>query len=596
MSEMRNLVQLFEASVNKRGDLPCFQYSEKGEWKTLNWLEVRSKVQSLAAVLKDLGVERGDRVVILSRTRYEWTVADMAIMTAGGATVPIYESNTADQVEYILKDSTAKVVFVENAVQLKKVKEAWGQVPGLKAAILIESQDRLLEEGKVLSLRECLLQANGKGADIYEKAIKENQPQDLASIVYTSGTTGNPKGAILHHDNFLSAIEGGTDVLHFRADQVGLLFLPLAHILGRVTQFYQIGNGFVHAYAESIEKLVDNISTVRPHFMVSVPRIFEKIHGRTLQNVEVSSPLKQKIFRWSLKVGCDYSTKVLSGRRPSFLEGLKRKIAHVLVFSKLHKKLGGRMEFFVSGGAPLARDVSEFFEAFGITILEGYGLTETTAANAVNRFDQRRVGTVGLPLPGVHMKIANDGEILIRGRCVFHGYFNNAEASQGCMTSDGWFQSGDIGEFDQDGFLKITDRKKDIIITAGGKNVAPQNIENLIKADPYISQVVVHGDKRKFLSALVTLDQAEVERYAKEHKIDFAKYDELIKAPAVYDLVKKSIDSKNSALARYETIKKFAILPSDFSVESGELTPTLKVKRKVINQRYKDIFDGFYRD
>ena len=589
---MNNLIQIFENSVNKNPNGECFRFAEGGQWRSLNWSQVRVLVQDLAGGLASLGVAKGDRICILSRVRYEWTVSDLATLALGAVVVPIYESNTSEQAQYILNDCKAKVVIVENKAQLQKVLAVRSDLPNLQSVVVIDGATE--GQSQVYKFTDVLGKGRDTGSKVYTTGLESLTPNDLATIVYTSGTTGNPKGAILHHDNLLSAIEGGSTVLEFRSSMVGLLFLPLAHILGRVTQFYQLANGFVHAYAESIEKLVDNIKTQSPHFMVSVPRIFEKIYAKTLQNVENSTPIKKGLFHWALAVGQEWQKAELQGEPKTFGLKFKHRLAHVLVFKKLIDKLGGRIEFFVSGGAPLSPEVANFFSAFGVKILEGYGLTETTAANAVNRFDLIKAGSVGSPLPGVEMKIAEDGEILIKGRCVFHGYFGNEQATKEAIDADGWFHSGDIGEFDADGYLKITDRKKDIIITAGGKNVAPQNIENMIKNDPMISQVVIHGDKRKFLSALVTLDRDEIERYAKAHNITFATYDDLVKQQPIYSMIQKRIEDKNGQLARYETIKKFAILPNDFSVESGELTPTLKVKRKVINERYRAIFDSFY--
>jgi len=401
----------------------------------------------------------------------------------------------------------------------------------------------------------------------------------------------------LTHGNFVAEAKGALAICPIGEDFTGLLFLPLAHILGRVTQFFHIHVGHTQCYAESIDRLIDNIATVKPHFMVSVPRIFEKIHARTLQNVENSPPLKQHIFRWALKIGEQRSQRLLTKQPLPVCMKLKYFLAHHLVFKKLHDKMGGRIRFFISGGAPLSADLALFFHAFGFTILEGYGLTETTAGLSFNRSHFIKFGTVGQPIEdAVAVKIAGDGEICVRGKIVFKGYFNNPQATREAIDEEGWFHTGDIGEFDTDGFLKITDRKKDIIVTAGGKNIAPQSIENHMITDPFISQFIVHGDKRKFLSALVVLDRDQVLRFAKEHDIPFASYEELVTHHKLQEFIKNRIEQKNSDLASYETIKKFAILPNDFSIESGELTPTLKLKRKVIYQKYTSVLDGFYKE
>lgn len=594
---LQNLLQVFERTATPRLQKLCLQYSDKGQWQNLTWAEVKEQVEKLTDVLCRIGVVAGDSVCILAKTRYEWTLADLAVLSCGGATVPIYESNTAEQAAFVISDAAAKVIFVENQVQLQKIKTVWSQLPNLQAVIIFDSQDKLLEKNRVLSWRECLLTADAvQGKKIYLKSLNEIQPTQIASIVYTSGTTGNPKGAVLTHDNFLAAIEAGSATFPFRDDMIGLIFLPLAHILGRITQFYQIANGFVHTYAESIEKLVDNIATVRPHFMVSVPRIFEKIHERTLYSLQSMSSVRKTLFNWAMAVGERFASYRMQGKTAPLFLRLQNAVADRLVFQKLKQKLGARLEFCISGGAPLSPEVGRFFAAAGIVVVEGYGLTETTAANAVNRLNATKIGTVGKPLPGVQIKLADDGEILICGRVVFSGYRNNLTATSEAIDTAGWFHSGDVGEIDTDGFLKITDRKKEIIVTAGGKKISPQNIENLLKADPYISQVIVHGDRRKFISALVTLNKDMIENFAKQHTLNFTNFADLVQNPKVYALIKDTIERKNAGLAQFESIKKFAILPNDFTIESGELTPSLKLKRKVITQKYQSVFDNFYQE
>jgi long-chain acyl-CoA synthetase len=594
--EHQNLTAVFENTVKKNSRKICFRYVENGIWTTMTWEQARERVQKIAGGLRKLGVHKGDRVAIVSRTRVEWTLVDLAIMAAGGVTVPIYESNIPEQVEYILADSGAKVAFVENEAQHRKFASFENDLPQLHQIVMFDVTPETKKVEGIYSLDELEILGSEGGERTYQQGIGSIGLDDEASFVYTSGTTGNPKGAILTHGNFLAEVKGADGVFHFEPHFESLLFLPLAHIFARVVQFFQIYHGFIQCYAESIDKILDNIATVKPHFMGSVPRIFEKIHAKFMAGIEASPPKKKKIVYWALAVGRERSRLLLNRQRVPLALALKYQVAKKLVFDKLSNKLGGRIRYFISGGAPLAKEIAEFFHACGIIILEGYGLTETSAAVTVNTLTDLKLGCVGKPMPGTEFKIAADGEILVRGKMVFKGYYKNPDATREVINGDGWFHTGDIGEFDQEGFLRITDRKKDIIVTAGGKNIAPQNIENIMKTDQFISQFVVHGDKRKFLSALVTLDKGEIERYAKEHKIPYGDYDDLVRNEKIFSLIKARIEERNKSLAKYETIKRFAILKDDFSVESGELTPTLKIKRKVISQRYQSILDGFYQD
>lgn len=590
-----NLVQIFSQTARTRPDQPSLRYKEKGQWVTLNWHEVEKQVYDLVGGLKKLGVKKGERVCILAKTCYQWTVADLAILASGGVTVPIYESSLAAQAAYIINNSEAKVIFVEDAVQYEKVRSLHHQLGTLKQIIIIKYEQEKREEG-VYSLDEVLLLGSGLGETVFAEQARELTLDDEASYVYTSGTTGPPKGAVLTHGNFIGEMKALEQVLDFPHHMESLIFLPLAHILARVVQFAQIYKGFVQCYAESIDKLMDNIAETRPHLIASVPRIFEKVHTRVMQGVEASSPAKQGIFQWALKVGQGRSECQL--RRKSLPLGLRFQwmLAHKLVFSKLHQRLGGRIDYFISGGAPLSKEIGDFFHAAGFLILEGYGLTETTGALCVNSKQRVKMGTVGVPIPDVKIRIAEDGEILAKGPIIFQGYFKSPEATREAIDAEGWFHTGDIGIIDNEGFVTITDRKKDIIVTAAGKNIAPQNIENLIKSDPFISQIMVHGDKRKYLSALVTLDQDEIMNYARSHKIPFQGYQDLVKSEQIHALIKQRIDQKNKQLATYETVKKFAILDKDFSVESGELTPTMKVKRRFTSDKYKEILDSLYQE
>lgn len=589
----KNLIQLFDSAVRKYGDSDCFMVKEKGDWQTWSWREVDDKVKALSVALEKFGVGLKDRVAILSQTRAEWTLADLAILSLGGITVPIYHSNTVSEVQYIIENSEAKGVFVEDKSQLEKVLSVKDDLPSLQFIILISGKKAL--DGTHLLSR--LLESDPREATTYHKNWEELDESSIASYVYTSGTTGRPKGAILTHGNFTFEVEACKEVIACDHSDVSLSFLPLAHILARVVQFYQFGVGFTHAYAESIEKLADDMLEVRPHFLVSVPRIFEKVYERVLSQVHAGSKVKRKLFDWACQVGKVYSQAKQRKEPPPVSISLQYLLVSHLVFKKIRDRMGGRIRFSVSGGAPLAQEIAEFFHAAGIDILEGYGLTETTAAINCVRSDRIAFGVVGPPLKGIEEKIAEDGEILARGKMIFKGYYKNEQATREALDAEGWFHTGDIGEFTENGNLRITDRKKDIIVTAAGKNVAPQNIENLIKTNKYISQVVIHGDKRKYLTALITLNPDEVKAYARTHNIPVSGNGRsLMQNPKIYKMVKEIIDEKNKKLAKYETIKRFAILEDDLTQEAGELTPTLKVKRRFVSKKYADILNQLYEE
>ena len=585
-----NILRMFQDAAERRGDEGCLRYKQGGLWHSISWTQALNSVKSFSESLKKMGVESGDRVAIIANTRYEWTLLDVAILSLGAVTVPIYHSSVSDEVEHILRDSGTKVIFVENSTQLEKVLKAKA---GLSQALKIVVIDGKVMGDGIVTFEDFKALSAGVTTD-FNTRIRHIGLDQLATLVYTSGTTGPPKGVMLHHSNIVYEVEAAEKSIPIDPNDTSLIFLPLAHILARVIQFYQLKVGFTHAYAESIDKLLEDIGQVKPHFMVSVPRIFEKIYTKVMNDVENGPSIKRSIFQWALATGKARSQLLLQNKPiPGGLK-LKYGLATKLVFSKLHAKLGGRMRFFVSGGAPLSKEIAEFFHAAGILILEGYGLTETTAAININLPTAMAFGSVGKIMPYVEEKIAEDGEILVRGKMVTQGYWNNPEATKAAIDSEGWFHTGDIGEFDAKGMLRITDRKKDIIVTAGGKNVAPQNIENMLKTIPLFSQVVVHGDRRKYLTALVTLNPDEVKARAAEWGVSATT--QLSKDPKVFELVKKLIEEKNHDLPKYESIKRFAILDKDFSIEGGELTPTLKIKRKVINERYKDLFDSLYSE
>jgi long-chain acyl-CoA synthetase len=595
-----SIFELFKEAVARRGDKVSAQYKVAGAWRDISWNEMDGVVGRAAAGLVKHGVQAKDRVSILSHTRPDWVLADMGILGAGGTTVPIYQSNLADECAYILQDSEAVLVFAEDTEQLEKLRSIREQIPGVKKVVCFSgpvdeasgwelSWPALLADGEAY-LQEHRAEVQARGAALSR--------EDLLTIIYTSGTTGRPKGAMLSHDNMLFEAEAVVKEGYIRSDDVEYLFLPMAHVFAKVLEVVWLAEAHVMAFWEGDQaKIVDNLREVRPTIMASVPRIFEKVHAKVVSDIQDAAGIKGFLGRWALGEADKATRAELAGGKAT---GLGWSLAHWLVWQKVEAKLadrfGGRLRFFISGGAPLATDIAFFFKHAGVTICEGYGLTESAAAACVNRPKDVRIGTVGTPLPGCEVKIAADGEILIRGRNIMKGYWNKPEATAEAIDAEGWLHSGDIGVIDPDGKVRITDRKKDIIVTAGGKNVAPQNIENNLKSkSPLISQVVVHGDRRKFLSALITVEPDSLRQWAKSRGISAFDYKLASQDPALREEIQNVVNEVNKGLASYESLKRFSVLDHDFEI-GDQLTPTLKVKRKVCNERYKDIFDGFYVD
>ncbi|HME96627.1 MAG TPA: long-chain fatty acid--CoA ligase [Methylomirabilota bacterium] len=591
------LASMFWNRVERDGDRPAQQSKEAGAWKTRTWGEVGEIVRELATGLLALGRKKEDAVGILSASRAEWVQADFAGFSAGCRTIPIYPTYPPDLIQYIVNDAGVKTLFVEDPAQLAKVLEVQGKMDGLEQIVVIHgyqgepSSHIMTWEGLRRLGRD---QGERLKSDLAGR-VAEIRPEDIATIVYTSGTTGPPKGVVQTHGNHMATLDSASKMAGIQDRDTHLLFLPLAHSFARLESFIGVHRGLTTAFAENIDKLRDNLPEVKPHFICSVPRVFEKVYAGVLARAEAGSPVKRKIFHWAVGVGREVS-KLQQARRP-VPPGLafKHRLAHKLVFSKLHAALGGRLRFAVSGGAPLSKEIAEFFHAAGILILEGYGLTETCPSLTFNRLDNFRFGSVGQAQPGTEIKIAPDGEILGRGANIAKGYFKKPEATAEVFLPDGWFATGDIGRLDDDGFLYITDRKKDLIVTAGGMNIAPQNIENRLKGDPFISQAMVHGDKRPYPVALITLNPEELAKFAKAEGILDTEPTSLAKNPKVVERVSRSVEVRNEELQSYAKIKKFSILPIDFTVENGLLTPTLKVKRKLITEKYRETLDSLYR-
>jgi long-chain acyl-CoA synthetase len=565
----------------------------EGRYVPIPTEEFARRVRHLSLGLADLGLAPGEKLIILSENRPEWTITDFAVLCAGAITVPIYTSLMPEQVKYIINDSDARIVVCSNRDLWLKIEAVRGGLKSVHHFVLID------EEGPrgVVSLSEIM--ARGKtleaaDPELFERRALAVKPDDVASIIYTSGTTGVPKGVMLTHANFVSNSKALDAVTEFSVKDTILSFLPLSHVLERMTTFSFLYKGASIYYAESIETVAENLLEVRPTIMISVPRLFDKIYAKVMDNVLAQPALKRKIFFWALGVGKKYGArKIRHESIPAWL-ALRRRLAAKLVYGKIIEKTGGRVHFFVSGGAPLSGDVAEFFYAIGITILEGYGLTETSPVLTCNTFDRMKFGTVGPAVPGVRIEIAPDGEILAQGPNVMKGYYKKPRETAEAFEA-GSFKTGDIGHFDEEGFLVITDRKKDILVTAGGKNVAPQPIENLLKTNPYIQSAVVVGGGRKFISALIVPEFDRLEAYARSRGLSFAGRKELVEREEIRSFMLAEVNRATPDLASYERIKKIVLLEREFDAET-ELTPSLKVKRHIVEKAFKPAIDLLYKD
>ena len=574
------------------------KYKRGGQWVDTSVDELRDTVRYFATGLYHLGLKPGDRVAILSENRPEWAMADFAILASAAVTVPVYPTLLGWQIEYILNDSGAVAVICSNEEQMKKVAGIRDHCPHIHNVIVCDPPPTLPDG--VLSF-EAVVDTGRRADDAaararFDELRAKPKPGDVATLVYTSGTTGNPKGAMLTHGNVASNVLATCKVLPIEHGMTGLSILPLSHILERMGDYCYFYRGCTIAYAESVLKVSDNLREIRPDVFAAVPRLFEKMRTAILDNVAVQPASKQKIFKWALGIAERRLPYRLNGKPMPFGLGIKSAIADKLVFRKILDRLGGRVKMVLSGGAPLSAELAAFFIGAGLEIYEGYGLTETSPVIAVNTPQARRVGTVGRIIPGVEVKIAEDGEILSRGPHIMKGYWNNDDATRQAIDPDGWFHTGDIGEIDADVFLKITDRKKDIIINAYGKNIAPQPLEALLKSSPYIGTPVLIGDRRKYLVALLVPNFDKLERDSKAMGVPFNSRQELIANEKVQQIYQTEIDRFNLNLDRQEKIRRFALLPRDFTIDEDEITPSLKVKRKMIDKKYKEIIDQLFID
>ena len=597
MPDPRTLNELFFTTIQRFRSKPAaVRFRQSGRWLSFTHAELQERVVNASLGFRELGLGSGDRIAILSENRPEWAVADFATLLLRAVDVPIYPTLPAKQIEYILRDSGAAAICVSTAAQLAKIREIRPGLPGLRSVIAFDRDATGPDVMPFSDLMSCGRKALPRYPE-WEMEAREVQPDDLATLIYTSGTTGDPKGVMLTHGNITSNVVASATAFAFDGRDETLSFLPLSHIFERMAGHYlMFYAGATIAYATSLDAVAAEMAEVRPTVMTAVPRFYEKLYGRVLDAAMSGSALRRRVFLWARKSGEAWVDHALAKRQIPAGLALRRRIAEKLVFRKLQQRTGGRLRFFISGGAPLNPDIAKFFHAAGLPILEGYGLTETSPVISVNTFEHLKLGTVGLPIPGVEVKIAEDGEILTRGPHVMVGYYNKPEATREAIDPDGWFHTGDIGLLDADGMLKITDRKKDLIVTAGGKNIAPQPIENMVKTSKFVLNAVMLGDKRKFPIMLVVPNLERLKAWAAHKKLAVSDDAGMLQLPEVQEKMDREVRKTLRDLAQYEAPKKLLLLPRDFSIESGELTPKLSVKRRVVEMRYAAQIERLYTE
>lgn len=601
-ASFRSVPDMWHHRCQSTPDATAMIFREQGEWASMNWTTAENASREIANGLLSFGLNREDRCCILAGTSVDWILVDMGILCAAGATTTVYPSNTPEECEYIINHCGAVLVFCDTDAQVAKLQEVREQLTNIRQVIVFDG--KASEDGWVKTLAQFRKEGREyakANPDAYAAAHSTIEPEDMATLIYTSGTTGKPKGVILTHDSWIYEAEAIDSVGFISPADKQYLFLPLSHVFAKVMQVIFIRLGVPTVVDGDIDTLVANLGETSPTWMGAVPRIFEKAYNKIVTGAREAGGVKAKLFFWAVDIGGQVSRLRQDGKEPTGLLKLKYAIADKLVFSKVKATFGGKLRFFVSGGAPLSKEIAEFFHACDILILEGYGLSESSAATTLNPPDAFKFGTVGQPIPGTEVKIADDGEILMSGRGIMKGYYNNKEATAETLHTDEdgrvWLRTGDIGTVLDSGHVKITDRKKEIIITAGGKNIAPAHVQNMLKARClYVSQVLMHGDKRNFCVALIAINDDSVGKWADKNGLSYTDYADLAGKPEVKELIWKDMKAINEELPSYETIKKIAILPEDMTVENGQLTPSMKVKRRVVEDTYKDILDGFYSD
>jgi len=595
--EPATLVDVFHgiARDHKRPD--TLNYKHDGRWVSISSDELLARAKRIAAGLHAIGVRRGDRVALLSESRAEWTLTDAGSIFAGTIDVPIYATLTPPQVRYILNDSGACVLFLPNREKFLELKDVLGECPEVKQVIFFDADGVTHDDGMTLDQLEAKgRELEQREPDYIDRSVVQTTPDDLATIIYTSGTTGEPKGVMLTHANLVSNLIDSSGHHDFGEHDIALSVLPLSHVFERQAMYMYLHKGMAVYFAESLQTIGPNLREVSPTVLVGVPRIFEKIYQRIRESAAERGKVSVVLLAWSISVAREYAKCVLAQQPIPAALKFKHSIASKLVFSKWQRAFGGRMRLLVSGGAALPEDLSYIYLGAGIPIVQGYGLTETSPVITTSGIDDMRPGTVGKAIPNVEIRIAEDGEIEVRGPNVMRGYYNKPEETRAVFTSDGWFKTGDVGTLDKDGFLRITDRKKELFKTSGGKYIAPQPIEQAIKGSRFVNQVVLIGSERKFPAALIVPVWEQLESYCKLKGIEVKSRSELCSHPRIIDLIQRQVDALTPNLAKYERIKKVALLENEFTIEGGELTPTLKVKRRVIDEKYRDLIEALYRE
>lgn len=595
--EPRTLVTVYERVACDHPKPNTLNYKRDGAWHSISVDEMLSRARSIALGLYSLGVRKGDRVALLSESRAEWVLADQGCIFAGAVTVPIYPTLTPSQVEYILRDCGPRVLLVSTRVKIEEIETVARECPAVEKVILFDPDGYASETS--LSLAELENRGRALGSeqpDLGAELARAARPEDLATIIYTSGTTGEPKGVMLTHSNMVSNLIDSSKHLEFDEKDSALSVLPLSHIFERQAMNMYLHHGMSVYFGEAMEKIGENLREVHPTVFVGVPRIYEKILAKVLERAAARGRLNGALCNWAIEIGKQWTQLVARRRRVPLWLALRHKFAEALVYAKWRQAMGGRIRTFVSGGAALSNDVALAFGGAGLPIVQGYGLTETSPVITAGRLEDNRIGTAGKPIRNVEVRIAADGEIETRGPHVMRGYWNKPEATRAVFTDDGWFRTGDIGNLDADGYLTITDRKKELLKTSGGKYIAPQPIEQLIKSSRFVNQVVVIGDNRKFAAALIVPDWDQLEAYAKLKGLKFSSREGFCRDPRIIDLFERQIAARTQNLAQFEKIKRIALLDQELTVEGGEMTPTLKVKRRVVDEKYRDVIDGIYPD